>query len=313
MSKQPFVFVVVLSFNGASDTCECLDSLLRQDYPNIHVLVIDNASTDGAPAAIHAKFPNVELLEFDENCGWAGGNNIGIRIALKRNADLILLLNNDTVLTAHAIATLADAAAVLGPCLLHPAIYYYDTPGSAQLDPKAGVSTSGTQRLTFPDDVFKLEVAIGACLLVHAEVFRTVGLLDERFFLQLEDNDLYYRAQSAGFESFCASRSRVLHKESRSFGGKRTAIKTYYSVRTSLLITEKHDKTLDGFLRALRTLYWSLHWVARSNGQASNSSVSFLRWLFSKDQFAIAARKGVRDYCLRQFGRLAEGCLSEKA
>ena len=129
------VFVIVLHYRGRDDTRQCLASLGRQTHAPMHTLVIDNGGVDKLGADFGAEFPWAELLELPQNLGWSGGNNAGIRLALERGLDLVCLLNNDTVLPEDAIARLAETAAALGPCVLHPAIDYYDDGEGAQLDP----------------------------------------------------------------------------------------------------------------------------------------------------------------------------------
>src|SRR5271169_3428718 len=97
---------VILNWNGKSDTLACLESL-----PEDHlVIVVDNGSTDDSVEAISQTFPDVILLKTGENLGYAGGNNVGIEYALKHGADLVLLLNNDTVVDREFIPSLLKAA-----------------------------------------------------------------------------------------------------------------------------------------------------------------------------------------------------------
>jgi len=214
------VLVILLSYNCKEDSLECLASIAKQTYPNLNLLVIDNASTDGAPAAISAAYPGVALISLAENRGWAGGNNLGVKIALEGGFDFVLLLNHDTILNEDTVAVLVQKASSLGPCLLHPAIYYHDHSEGAQLDPSIGHGAIAGSRDAL--DLFELDFAYGACLMVHTELFRRVGLFDERFFLQLEETDFFLRAKKAGFHSFCFTGTRIYHKESRGFGGRRT-------------------------------------------------------------------------------------------
>ncbi len=301
----PSVLGVVLSFNTQSDTLECLESLQLQDCPNLSLLVIDNASTDGSQQAIQARFPDIELLALDTNLGWAGGNNVGIRIGLERNVDQICLLNNDLVLQETALRLLSSAYARLGSCLLHPGIYYYSDPNSPQLDPSTTGSTTGGVIGKLPasdgEDVWELDHAYGACLMVGTEVFRRIGLLDERFFLQLEETDFFLRAQRQGLRALCVPSARVLHKESVAFGGRTIPIKTYYGIRNNLLLTEKNTTfgSRKFFTYLKRRLYWHLRSLHREIG-----SGSFLGWMLSADAFAVAVRRGVLDYAMRRFGRV---------
>src|SRR5207249_4614225 len=94
---MPFVYVVVLNWNLKEMTAACVASLLASDYPRSKVMVVDNGSTDGSRDYLIDRFPGLEVIETGRNLGYAAGNNLGIRNALAAGADLVLLLNNDTV------------------------------------------------------------------------------------------------------------------------------------------------------------------------------------------------------------------------
>jgi GT2 family glycosyltransferase len=296
------VLIILLSYNCKEDSLECLASIAKQTYPNLGLLVIDNASTDGAPGAISAAYPGVALISLAENRGWAGGNNLGVKIALENSFDFVLLLNNDTILNEDTVALLVQKASSLEPCLLHPAIYYHDPSEGAQLDPSIGHGAIAPSRDA--PDVFELDFAYGACLLVHNELFKEVGFFDERFFLQLEETDFFLRAKKVGFHSFCFTGTRIYHKESRGFGDRRTPLKTYYMARNMLLIAEKHYRGPRAILSQFKEIYWSLAYLSLKGG-VSMRAWNFLLWLISRDAFAAAARLGIRDYLLRRFGRIS--------
>jgi GT2 family glycosyltransferase len=295
--------VVILNFNGLSDTLACLESLAGQRWQDFSVLVIDNASRADDLTVIAQRFPWVEVLALPQNRGWAGGNNVGLQLALERGAGFVCLLNNDTVLAPDAFAELRQAAAVIGaPCLLHPAIFYFDEPQRAQLWPTPPDSADPAIRLLRAEhDIVEMNWSYGACLLFPVTLLRRVGLLDERFFLQLEEMDYYHRSVDAGFPSYCAQRARILHKESASFGGTTTPNKIYYLARNSLLFAEKHRSAL-GYLRAPYDLLGTLQNRACSVGIPAGTWPSLLRWLLSDDDMACAARDGVFDYLVRRFG-----------
>jgi len=223
------VLVLVLNYNGLADTLACLDSLRGQSHAPIQVLVVDNGSASADAAAIAREFPEVDVVALPENLGWAGGNNVGMRLALERGYSHICLLNNDTVLEPTAIEAMLAAAGLLGPrCLVHPSIAYFDAPSTWQLRPEPGKPRDDLAALALQCDIVEMAYAYGACLLVPAEVVRDVGLFDERFFLQLEEADYFERASARGVRSFCARRARIRHKESASFGRRITPDKTYY-------------------------------------------------------------------------------------
>src|SRR5690349_2452680 len=112
ITSMPRIAVLVLNWNGRDDTLQCLESLSKVDYPNFDVIVVDNGSIDDSVQAIRASFPSLLLIENGANLGYAEGNNAGMRVALERGADFILLLNNDTVVDGDLLKELAAAAAL---------------------------------------------------------------------------------------------------------------------------------------------------------------------------------------------------------
>jgi GT2 family glycosyltransferase len=296
--------VIVLNFNGTTDTLACLETLVPQRHDALSVLVVDNASSDDPGVAINHRFPDVPVLRLAENRGWAGGNNAGIEWALGHGADFICLLNNDTLIPPGGIDTLAAAARAIGPCLLHPSIDFADPAEGAQLNPQ---DWPNSVPIAGHEGVFELTYAYGACLMIPADLFRQIGLFDERFFLQLEETDFFLRAQRIGLRSLCLPAVRIIHAESRSFNGRKTPLKTYYIVRNSLLLAEKHDRSPAGYVRTLRRILWSMAWTNSAGGRGTESTASVVAWLLSRDPFAVYARQGIRDYLFRRFGRFSRG------
>jgi GT2 family glycosyltransferase len=290
------LLVVILNFNGIADTLECLASLRAQTLHDVDILVVDNASQHSQAAQIAAAFPEVEVIALPVNEGWAGGNNVGLRLALERGHGHVCLLNNDTLLDNDALEALLDASDRLeGRAMVMPAVRFYDRPDNWQLRPDP--ASPGPS-----PDLVALNFAFGVCLLLPAGLLREIGLLDERFFLQLEETDYHLRAAAAGYGSFCALHARITHKESASFGGRVTEGKTYYEVRNTLLLARKHAATPRGFLRAGRNLLWSLHRKAAMSDPRVGGWLGFLRWLASQQPLARAARQGLGDFLRGRFG-----------
>lgn len=292
---------IVLSYNGYADTAACLDSLRAVPAPGFDIVVVDNASKDGVAAALAADYPDVELVALPENLGWAGGNNVGIKLGLERGYRWICLLNNDTVFPPGQVQAWLDTARAVEPCLLHPAIHYYDEPDVAQLCPGLDGSRGGLGAVPGVEGLIRMSYAYGACLAVHRSIFERIGAFDERFFLQLEETDFFLRAQRAGFDAVCATRVKIFHKESRAFGGTRAAIKTYYTSRNTLLLVEK-DPGVKAKVARLRRFYWTLSSLAIEL-QPAGRRQGLARWLLSGAPSAQAVRAGVRDYLLRRFGK----------
>jgi hypothetical protein len=289
--------LIVLSYHGVEDTIECLASIYRDKPERADVLVVDNASGPGTVASLRGAFPTLEIMALDENRGWAGGNNAGITLALQRGYGLICLMNNDLSVNPGALARLINAAGRLGPCMLHPTIYDYHAPDIAQHD-----TSRWDEALADHPDIVPMTYAYGACLMVHAELFRHVGLFDERFFLQLEESDFYARAIKLGYLARQCIEARVLHKESVSMGGKVSPMKTYYSLRNQLLFAEKHSFGLAGYRHALARFFWGTQNILGPHPTIWR----VLRWLCSRDINAVAGRAGIADYIRRRFGKMPE-------
>src|SRR5581483_38878 len=86
------ISVIVVNWNGKSLLSDCLNSLRAQTFPDFEVIVVDNGSTDGSAQFVQAAFPEFKLIALDQNLGFAGGNNAGIRVA---GGEWIALINND--------------------------------------------------------------------------------------------------------------------------------------------------------------------------------------------------------------------------
>lgn len=236
-------WLVVLTWNGRGDTLELLDGLQDAGLPDTTVVVVDNGSTDGTLEAIQEHHPWAKLVQTGSNLGYAGGNNVGIQMALDAGADVIGVLNNDTGVQAGFWEPLVALAGSSGVAV-SPDIRYFDTPdvswfrGSVlnrsagwiqHVDPKAqaaGPHLIDTLTLT------------GCCLVASATTWRTVGLFDERLFLIFEDADWCMRARDAGIRLVVEPRSVIRHKVSRSLD-QPGANGLYYFCRNGLIFAAR--------------------------------------------------------------------------
>jgi GT2 family glycosyltransferase len=194
---SPRVVVVVVTFNGRRHLEYCLPSLLATAYDNYELLVVDNASADDSVAYVRAHFPDVEIVASTRNLGWAGGNNVGVRLALKRGADYIVLQNNDTRVDPR---WLGEAVAAMEA---HPRLGFVGFDVLGEYRPNDDPDASGFAALcaAWPGPVLGATAHISGCaLFTRAAVFRDVGLFDERYFVFSEEDDLVMRAMAAGYE-----------------------------------------------------------------------------------------------------------------
>jgi len=194
----PSVAIVVLNWNGLEDTLACITSLLRISYHRCSIIVVDNGSTDGSPDTIASLFPQLPLIRREINGGYAAGNNTGIRYAMERGADFVLVVNNDVVVDPDFLQPMIDQAlSKLSPGIVTcKALFQTDTSRvyctggrlskwrcSGKPLPLSKIST-----------VCEVQYVSGCILLVRRDVFETVGFLDEQFFMYGEDLEFSLRA-----------------------------------------------------------------------------------------------------------------------
>ncbi|RPH33050.1 glycosyltransferase family 2 protein [bacterium] len=228
MKPQPRVAVIVVNWNGRDITLECLHSLSALTYPRADLIVVDNGSSDGSVEAIRARYPDVTLLTMPENLRFAGGNNAGMREALARGADMVLLLNNDTVVDAEFLTRLvARMEANPSYGMVAPKIFYFGQPDRLWFAGGTISMWAGTMRhigirevdCGQYDTVREIGYASGCCILVRAEVIRKIGMLDESYHMYTEDADWSMRARRGGYALVFEPAARVWHKLSVSAGG----------------------------------------------------------------------------------------------
>jgi len=230
LNSNPQVSCIVLNWNGWRDTVACLVALKECTHPRFQVIVVDNGSTDDSVAKIRSAHPDVLLLQSEENLGFAGGNNIGIRYALAHGAEYIWLLNNDTTPAPDALSALVAKAlgdvrigAVASIC------YYADSPATVQAWAGSRVNLwMGHGRIsTEPhvDDWF--HTLNGTSVLIARAAVEDAGLLDEGFFLYWEDTEFCLRLRKKGWRIAAAPDSRILHKVNASTGGDKLILDRY--------------------------------------------------------------------------------------
>ncbi len=247
MKRTPLVYALVLNWNGPDEAIECLQSLSRQTYDNLKLLVVDNGSVDDSIVRITAVFPNIELVANEENLGFAGGVNVGLHYAFARDADQVLILNNDLILDENCVAELvAHTADDVG--FVAATIYYTD-------DPKRIWSMSGNinpltlERIIdvrgqldegqFPR-VMERHFAPGGASLMSRPAYEATAGFDEGFFLYYEDADLSLRAHKAGLRVLVSNQAKMWHAISKSSGGSDSPRERYWMARSSVRYFAKH-------------------------------------------------------------------------
>jgi GT2 family glycosyltransferase len=303
---NPRVAIIILNWNGWLDTIECIESVYQITYQNYQVIVVDNNSSDDSikkiedyskgELSVESKFFNytphnqpIEIVQLDEdfkynkdlindkpliliknkdNYGFAEGNNIGIRFALKNlNPDYILLLNNDTVVDKDFLMPLVlEGEKNKKTGFLGPKIYYYDNPNiiwcvGGKIDWKfarglhIGINTIDNGQY---EERKNFDYISGSSLLIKREVIDNVGLLDKNYFLYFEETDLAFRAKEKGYESLYVPNSKIWHKISKSGGGISNPIGLYYITRNRWLFMKKWAHKDDYFIFVILQVFMAI-------------------------------------------------------
>ena len=230
----PKVEVLILNWNLWEMTIECLKSLNKSTYTNWAATIIDNGSSNDSVRRIsdwvtwqmdgegRPLEDRVKVVVSDQNLGYTGGNNLGIKMILEKNdAEFVLLLNNDVVLGSDAVELLLEIAlSNTSYALLGPKILQMDSPDKIQCK---GARVSKNFVVTNPigfgrsdsndsDGAFEVDAVYGACMLASVISLRRIGGFDETIRFYGEDIDLCLRARTLGYKVGCVPKARVWHK-----------------------------------------------------------------------------------------------------
>ncbi len=212
------VEVVFPCHNRRRLTLQCLRSLARIDRAGlkVHVVVVDDGSTDGTSDAIRAEFPEAEIIAGDGNLWFTEGTNAGIRAALKHEPDYILLINDDQVFDSNAIRAMVECAerhprSVVGSLLL-----LWDTPHKLfQTAPVWSTRLGGWRHWqnqtvwTVPKSPWKVDIVVGNCVLVPAAAIQEAGLMNSKRYPNFGDAEYTPRLRKLGWQLLIEPLARV--------------------------------------------------------------------------------------------------------
>ncbi|MCA1832376.1 MAG: glycosyltransferase family 2 protein [Actinomycetota bacterium] len=287
------ISAIIVNYGRAADTIACVESL-RADAPHVRAIVVDNPSPAGDDDRLERGLPeDAVLLRSDTNLGYAGGNNLGIRRALRDDPQAVLIVNNDVILEPGCVDALTAAldrhpdwgvAAPLSLLARDPGIVDFYT---AEVDvPHIALRARGRDEsvTNVPPGDAASDYVTGSAMLLRRSALEKTGFFDERFFLVWEDVDLCLRLARDGFQCGVTTNARVLHARSASFGGDASPLHRYFFARNSFLVVRKHLKG-----------------PARYEAEAFGAR-RYARWGMGTKLLHRAIRRGLRDGLLGRWG-----------
>ena len=206
--SSPKVSIIIVNYNGKELLQKCLDSLLKVNYNNFEIILVDNNSTDGSVEFITKNYPSLIIIKLDSNKGFAEPNNVAAKIS---KGKYLLFLNNDTVVTPNFISEMVKVMetdkkiAICQSLLLKPD---GSVDSSGDFIDHLGVVYNSKTKI---DEIREVSSAKGASMLVRSDIFKKLGGFDQKFFVTFEDVDLCWRSWILGYRVLIIPTSIVYH------------------------------------------------------------------------------------------------------
>lgn len=265
LNDLPLVVTLIVNWNNYSETRECIKSLGKIQYKNVRTILIDNGSTNDSSLRIAQEFPHIQLIAREENDGFAVGINTGLRYVLEHidGAEFLLLLNNDTeVSSSDFLQAMVERMSsdekigVIGPLVRlmngssQRTIGYFPSVKNSLIYGFFRQPVLSQHEVGHPDSLS------GVCLLVRRKTILDAGLLDENFFMYVEEHDWLYRIQKSGWLIEYLPIESIRHHHGLS---AKSTSKTAYILKKSNVVyfLVKHGFKVQAALTAI--LYLILH------------------------------------------------------
>ena len=220
-NQTPLVSIIILNYNAGKLLLDCVESILKSDFKNYEIIVVDNNSKDKSHLLCKEKFEEIKLIENSQNFGFCEGNNIGAKNA---KGEFIIIINPDTTVTPNWINEFLKANKENGDGIYQPKIISLE-------DKKTILSTGnmihlfgfgfardkGNLKTKNVENVEKITYSSGTCIFTTKKLFEKIGMFDSFLFLYHDDLDLSWRASMQKIDSFYVPTITVFHKESYNF------------------------------------------------------------------------------------------------
>ena len=293
MPQECRLSIITVNYNGLNDTCALIDSIPFNE--DMEVIVVDNGSREDEASMLQTRYPHIKAIRSDQNLGFAGGNNLGIKVA---NGKYLYLINNDTVFkyfNPQAIIKQLESSPKIG--MVCPKIRFAWDNNPIQFAGYTPLSTFTVRNRAIGfgeedkgqyDTPHQTPYAHGAAMMLKREVVNKVGFMPECYFLYYEELDWSMMINRAGYEIWYEPASTIYHKESQSTG-QNSPLRTYYITRNRLLLVKRN---YTGMKKCLAYIYLQMIVANRD----------ILRFIIKgRTDLIKATVKGLQDFWIYQF------------
>lgn len=223
------ISIIIVNYNGEDLLADCLNSVRDQEYRNIEIIVVDNASSDNSVALIRERFPEVKLICSEMNRGFTGGNNLG---AASASGEYLVLLNNDTVVDKHWLTELLRTFNENHAGVVTSKVITDDVP-ERFYTMNGSINFIGYNIMRVFSDLSTVFFAGGASLMLSND--RSGMIFPEEYFLYQEDVFLSWKMRLIGKPVLMSQRSVVYHRGSATTKKQLSAFSTFYQERNRML------------------------------------------------------------------------------
>jgi len=285
--------IITVNYNGLNDTCALIDSIPFNE--DMEVIVVDNGSRENEASMLQTRYPHIKAIRSDQNLGFAGGNNLGIKVA---KGKYLYLINNDTVFkyfNPQAIIKRLESSPKIG--MVCPKIRFDWDNNPIQFAGYTPLSTITVRNRAIGfgeedkgqyDTPHQTPYAHGAAMMLKREIIDQVGFMPECYFLYYEELDWSMMINRAGYEIWYDPASTIYHKESQSTG-QNSPLRTYYITRNRLLLVKRN---YTGMKKCLAYIYLQMIVAIRD----------ILRFIIKgRTDLIKATVKGLQDFRNSQF------------
>lgn len=212
------VEIVAPVHNRREITLQCLRSLSRIDRNSldVHIIIVDDGSTDGTGEAIGREFPDVQVVEGDGNLWFTEGTNVGVRAALKYNPDYILMINDDQIFDSKFLLYMVETAEKYPRSIVGSLLLLWDAPHKLfQVSPRWETFSGGWRHWyhqtvwTIPAKPWAVEIIVGNCVLLPRQAIEEAGLMNSKRYPNFGDAEYTPRLRKKNWKLLIEPRARV--------------------------------------------------------------------------------------------------------